>query len=82
MAKIDVYNLERQKVGEIELADAVFATDVKEQLLHEVVVAQLASRRSGTHAAKERAAVARILICEGGVLRKQKEVEKQPRNER
>ena len=58
MAKIDVYNLERQKVGEIELADAVFATDVKEQLLHEVVVAQLASRRAGTHAAKERSAVA------------------------
>lgn len=57
MAKIDVYDLERQKVGEIDLADEVFAAEVKEHLLHEVVVAQLASRRAGTHAAKERAAV-------------------------
>ena len=31
---------------------------MKEQLFHEVVVAQLASRRAGTHAAKERSAVA------------------------
>ncbi len=57
MAKIDVYNLERQKVGELELADEVFAVEVKEHLLHEVVAAQLASRRAGTHAAKERSAV-------------------------
>jgi len=57
MAKIDVYDLERQKVGEIDLSDEVFAAEVKEHLLHEVVVAQLASRRAGTHAAKERAAV-------------------------
>ena len=57
MAKVDVYNLQRQKVGEVDLSDEVFGTEVKEQLLHEVVVAQLASRRQGTHAAKERAAV-------------------------
>src|SRR6478735_3963004 len=58
MAKVDVYNLKREKVGSVDLADEVFATDVKEQLFHEVVVAQLASRRAGTHAAKERSAVA------------------------
>jgi large subunit ribosomal protein L4 len=57
MATVDVYNLKREKVGSVDLADEVFATDVKEQLFHEVVVAQLASRRAGTHAAKERAAV-------------------------
>jgi large subunit ribosomal protein L4 len=57
MAKIDVYDLERKKVGELDLADEVFAAEVKEHLLHEVVVAQLASRRAGTHAAKERSAV-------------------------
>lgn len=57
MAKIDVYDLERKKVGELDLSDEVFAAEVKEHLLHEVVVAQLASRRAGTHAAKERAAV-------------------------
>jgi large subunit ribosomal protein L4 len=57
MAKVDVFNLKRKKVGELELADEVFAAEVKEQLLHEVVTAQLASRRSGTRAGKERAAV-------------------------
>ena len=58
MAKVDVYNLKREKVGSVDLADEVFAAEVKEQLFHEVVVAQLASRRAGTHAAKERSAVA------------------------
>ncbi len=57
MAKLDVYNLKREKVGELELADEVFATEVKEHLLHEVVTAQLASARAGTRAAKERSAV-------------------------
>lgn len=55
--KLDVFNLKREKVGELELADEVFATDVKEHLLHEVVVSQLASSRAGTRAAKERSAV-------------------------
>jgi large subunit ribosomal protein L4 len=57
MAKLDVYNLKREKIGDIELSDQVFGAEVKEQLLHEVVVAQLAGRRAGTHAARERAAV-------------------------
>src|SRR5271155_1036152 len=57
MATIDVYNMKREKVGSVELADEVFATDVKEQLFYEVVKAQLASRRAGTQSAKERAAV-------------------------
>lgn len=58
MAKVDVYNLKREKVGSVDLTDEVFAADIKEQLFHEVVVAQLASRRAGTRAAKERSAVA------------------------
>jgi large subunit ribosomal protein L4 len=57
MAKVDVFNLKRQKVGDLDLSDEVFGAEVKEQLLHEVVVAQLASRRQGTRAAKERSAV-------------------------
>ena len=57
MAKLDVFNLKREKVGQIDLSDEVFATEVKEHLFHEVVTAQLASRRAGTRAAKERAAV-------------------------
>ena len=54
MAKLDVYNLKREKVGELELADGVFATEVKERLLHEVDVAQLASSRAGTWCGRSR----------------------------
>jgi large subunit ribosomal protein L4 len=57
MAKFDVYDLERKKVGEIELADAVFAGEVNEHLFYEVVKAKLASDRSGTHAVKNRSLV-------------------------
>ena len=57
MATIDVYNMKREKVGSLELADEVFATDVKEHLFYEVVKAQLASRRQGTASAKNRSAV-------------------------
>lgn len=57
MAKFDVYDLERKKVGEIELADTVFAGEVNEHLFYEVVKAKLASDRSGTHAVKNRSLV-------------------------
>ena len=57
MAKIDVFNMKREKVGTVDLSDEVFATEVKEQLFYEVVKAQLASRRQGTASAKERSAV-------------------------
>ena len=57
MAKFDVYDLEKKKVGEIELADAVFAGEVNEHLFYEVVKAKLASDRSGTHAVKNRSLV-------------------------
>ena len=57
MATIDVYNMKREKVGSVELADEVFATEVKEHLFYEVVKAQLASRRQGTQCAKNRSAV-------------------------
>src|SRR6185295_6341102 len=58
MATIDVFNLKREKVGTVDLSDEVFATEVKEQLFYEVVKAQLASKRQGTAAAKNRSAVA------------------------
>jgi len=57
MAKIDVFNMKHEKVGSVELADEVFATEVKEHLFYEVVKAQLASRRQGTQCAKNRSAV-------------------------
>ncbi|WP_437486973.1 50S ribosomal protein L4 [Sorangium sp. So ce1014] len=55
--KVTVYNLKREQVGELDLSDEVFGTEVKEHLFYEVVKAQLASRRSGTKATKERSAV-------------------------
>jgi large subunit ribosomal protein L4 len=57
MATVDVYNLKREKVGTVDLADEVFAAEVKEHLFYEVVKAQLASARQGTAAAKNRSAV-------------------------
>jgi large subunit ribosomal protein L4 len=57
MAKVPVYNLERKSVGELELADDVFGGEVNEALFYEIVKAQLASRRAGTHKVKNRAEV-------------------------
>jgi large subunit ribosomal protein L4 len=57
MATIDVYNLKREKVGTVDLSDEVFGAEVKEHLFYEVVKAQLASKRQGTAAAKNRSAV-------------------------
>jgi len=54
MAKLNVIDLEGQGLGEIEVADEVFATEVKEHLLWEVVRWQCAKRRAGTAKTKER----------------------------
>jgi len=58
MAKLDLFDIKKNKVGEIELADAVFNDDVREYLIHEAVKIQLANRRQGTVAVKNRALVA------------------------
>ncbi len=57
MATFDVFNMKREKVSSIELADEVFGAEVREQLFYEVVKAQLASKRQGTQSAKNRSAV-------------------------
>jgi large subunit ribosomal protein L4 len=54
---MDVYNIAKEKVGQAELDDAVFAVEVKEHLFHAAVRYQLAARRQGTHAHKERAQI-------------------------
>lgn len=58
MPKVPVYNLSREAVGELDLADDVFSTEVNEALFYDVVKAQLASRRAGTHKVKSRSEVA------------------------
>ena len=57
MATFDVFNMKREKVGSIDLADEVFGAEVREHLFYEVVKAQLASKRQGTQCAKNRSAV-------------------------
>ena len=57
MAKLNVTDLAGNSLGEIEVADAVFAAPVKEHLLWEVVRYQRAARRAGTHCTKTRAEV-------------------------
>lgn len=57
MATIDVFDIQKNKVGEMELNDAVFNGEVKEYLIHEAVKIQLANRRAGTVGVKNRAAV-------------------------
>lgn len=57
MATLPVYDLNKQQVGEIEVSDSVFATEVKEHLFYEVIKWQLAKRRAGTHATKGRSQV-------------------------
>jgi large subunit ribosomal protein L4 len=57
MAVADVFDIEKKKVAEVELNDAVFGAEVNEATIHEVVKMQLASRRSGTSATKGRSEV-------------------------
>ena len=52
--KTAVKNLEGKTVGELELDDAVFGVEVKEYLLWEVVKAQRAKARAGTHSTLRR----------------------------
>lgn len=52
MPTLDVVNFEKKKVGTIELSDAVFGGDVNVALVHQVIKAQLAGRRQGTHKTK------------------------------
>jgi large subunit ribosomal protein L4 len=54
MATIDVMSLDGKSVGKVELDDSVFGVEVNEHLLWEVVKAQRAKRRVGTHSTKRR----------------------------
>jgi len=57
MATVDIRNLNNEVVGQLDLADAVFAGPINEGLMHQAVKQYLASRRSGTHKTKTRAEV-------------------------
>lgn len=57
MPKIAMLNQEGAKVGEIELSDAIFASEINESVIHLVVRSQLAAKRQGTQSAKTRGEV-------------------------
>src|SRR5690554_2597965 len=58
MPKLALYNQSGSQVGDVELNDSVFGIEPNEHVLHDAVVMQQASRRQGTHAVKNRSAVA------------------------
>ncbi len=57
MTVVDVYNLQKEKVAEVELRDDIFDVPIKKHVLHQVVVSQLAGHRAGTVATKTRSEV-------------------------
>jgi large subunit ribosomal protein L4 len=54
---IDVLDAGGAKTGTVDLPEDVFGAKVNVPLIHQVVVAQLAARRQGTHKAKSRGEV-------------------------
>ena len=58
MPKVDLLNIEGKKVGDIELAENIFAVEVNNDVMHEVVLNYLANQRQGTQSTKTRSEVA------------------------
>ena len=57
MPNAPLYDRTGKSVGSVELADVLFAAPVNAAVLHQVVTAQLAGRRLGTHDTKTRGEV-------------------------
>ncbi len=58
MTSVDVLNQEGAKTSSVELPADIFDVQANIPLMHQVVVAQLAAARQGTHKAKSRGEVA------------------------
>lgn len=58
MLSLKVVNMEGQEVGTVEVNPADFGGEINRQLLHDVVLMQLANRRAGTHSTLRRGEVA------------------------
>jgi len=57
MAFLDVYNVNGEKVSQRDIKEQVFNVAIREDLIHQVARAQLASYRSGTASSKNRSKV-------------------------
>lgn len=58
MIEIEVIDQNKQVVGRRELPESIFAVEINESLIHDVVSMQLANRRRGTASTKPRSEVA------------------------
>jgi len=56
--KVDVYNMEGQKVKQVELSSAIFEATINVDLMHQAYTRQMANARLGTHDTKLRGEVA------------------------
>ncbi|MCD6560302.1 MAG: 50S ribosomal protein L4 [Deltaproteobacteria bacterium] len=57
MTVVDVYNLQKEKISELELESRIFDVPVKQHVLHQVIISQLSSHRSGSPSARTRSEV-------------------------
>jgi large subunit ribosomal protein L4 len=57
MPQTTLYDKTGKNLGNVELSDSLFAAPVNAAVLHQVVTAQLAGRRTGTHDTKTRGEV-------------------------
>ena len=57
MANVAVMNINGEKVGDIELNDAIFGIEANEHVMHLAVLQYLANQRQGTQSTKTRAEV-------------------------
>jgi large subunit ribosomal protein L4 len=58
VSSVDVLNTQGEKAGSVDLPDNVFDVQANIPLMHQVVTAQLAAARQGTHKVKTRGEVA------------------------
>ncbi len=57
MPKVDLFDINGKKVGDIELNDSIFAIEVNATAMHAAVVNHLANKRQGTQSTKTRTEV-------------------------
>lgn len=57
MIQVKIYNLEGKETGTYDLSEEIFGVEYKKEVVHQVVVAQLANKRQGTKSTLTRAEV-------------------------
>ena len=68
MASVTIQTQAGKSTGEAELVETMFGVEPNMAVMHQVVTAQLAARRAGTHSTKTRSEV-RVVVPSRGVRR-------------